>query len=83
LINSSDQQKPASEAGANASTSWKIISMTISTLSRGIPYRPGPRRNSVTVQKQVNRCPLPIKTDSLPLGPDIISGHKIGQDERR
>jgi hypothetical protein len=25
-------------------------------------------------------CPLPMKTEALPLAPEIISGHKIGQD---
>jgi hypothetical protein len=36
--------------------------------------------NKRYVAKQADHCPLPIKTDPLPLGPDIISGHKISQD---
>jgi hypothetical protein len=34
----------------------------ISTLSGGVSYRPGSRRNSVSAQQQVDQFPLPIKT---------------------
>ena len=78
LINSSDQQSPRPKPGGRArELAKRSFPDDFHALRSGLPSG---STNKRYVAKQADHCPLPIKTDPLPLGPDIISGHKISQD---